>query len=112
LKYVKNFLEALNSERGDIIVSNPPYVSEDEYVVLDPSVKDYEPKIALVAPNDGLFFYQEFAKHLSEILKPRGTLWLEISYNQGAKIKEIFKPVYVDILKDLGQHDRFAKIEY
>lgn len=104
-----DLFEPFIGEKADLIVSNPPYVSESEYETLDKSVKNYEPKIALVAPNDGLYFYQKFASQFPEYIHPLGALWLEIGYNQAAKIKQIFK--YPKIFKDLAGHDRFVRAE-
>jgi protein-(glutamine-N5) methyltransferase, release factor-specific len=96
-------------EKADIIISNPPYISPEEYETLDPSVKDYDPKMALVAEDEGLYFYKQFATKSPYFLNPHGLLWLEIGYNQGAKVKEIFKNC--KILKDLSGHDRFLRAE-
>ncbi len=54
----------------DLIVSNPPYISEEEYQTLAPEVAQWEDKQALVAPNDGLEFYQRIAYEAARFLCP------------------------------------------
>ncbi len=54
----------------DLIVSNPPYISEEEYQSLAPEVAQWEDKLALVAPNEGLEFYQRLAYEAARFLCP------------------------------------------
>jgi len=56
-----------NIGKANLIVSNPPYISQDDPLV-EPSVKRYEPKTALYADNQGLAFYQEMAKHYLDLV--------------------------------------------
>lgn len=65
----------------DIIVSNPPYVSEDEYAGLADGVRLYEPKAALLA-GDGLKFYRIIAAESIKHINPGGALVLEIGAGQ------------------------------
>lgn len=53
----------------DLIVSNPPYVTKAEYGVLDPSVRDWEDRNALVAEQQGLAFYEHIASHAHQYLR-------------------------------------------
>ncbi len=64
----KDFFAQLKNEFGeaDIIVANPPYVTEDEWLHLDISVKNYEPKLALTAPEEGLFVGKQIVKFVVE----------------------------------------------
>lgn len=62
----------------DFIVSNPPYISEQCFGSLPPSVKDFEPKEALIAADDGLEFYRIIAKKARNIIKSGGRIYLEI----------------------------------
>ena len=88
----------------DIIVSNPPYITEKEYEGLQLSVKEYEPKIALVGGADGLKYYRELQSNLSK-LSAIGLLAFEIGTGQGGDLFEIFKGGEVE--KDWASHDRF-----
>lgn len=92
----------------DIIVSNPPYVSEDEYKNLEPELM-FEPKTALTASNNGLFFYQKIAEEGSIYLNPGGMIFLELNSNCRQQVNEIFaKEGFVDIkvLKDYSNQPR------
>ncbi len=94
----------------DLIACNPPYVSAPEYEALDRNVKDYEPRIALYAGQDGLDVYRRIVEKVREFLKPDGILLLEIGYQQGPAVRElleqtgVFAPIRID--KDLQGHDR------
>jgi len=92
----------------DIIVSNPPYVEDN-----DPCLKArgvcYEPKMALASGADGLNAIRTIISDAKNYLKPDGTLYLEHGFNQAKKVQEIFEEKsYQNIhsLKDLSQHDR------
>ncbi|NIM78913.1 MAG: peptide chain release factor N(5)-glutamine methyltransferase [Candidatus Aminicenantes bacterium] len=74
----------------DMIVSNPPYVPEGEWQKLEPSVRDYEPKIALVGGEDGLEVIRPIVEKAPQFLKPQGKLLLEIGYNLYEPVKQIF----------------------
>ncbi len=78
--YESDLLEAVAGESFDMIVSNPPYVAEDE--VLDPQVRDYEPASALFAGAVGLDVYRRLIPQAQAALKPGGWLLLEIGHGQ------------------------------
>jgi len=90
ITFVKSDLfSALGQERFDAIVSNPPYVSQREYRHLAQDVRQ-EPKEALVAPENGLYFYRRFSMSSARFLKPGGMLLLEIGDTQDKEIRKIF----------------------
>lgn len=66
----------------DIIVCNPPYIAEKDYEELPAGVKDYEPKIALLAGKSGLEFYEKLIFQAPDYLKKNGWLLLEIGAKQ------------------------------
>jgi release factor glutamine methyltransferase len=66
-----------DGEKFDVIVSNPPYISEIEYSTLAPEVK-LEPKTALTANNDGYAFYESIAREAKRYLADGGVLIFEI----------------------------------
>ncbi len=105
-------IEGLDKARFDLIVSNPPYVSEPEYAGLDKNVRDYEPKDALLAGKDGLDVYRRILQRVGDFLKPDGALMLEIGYAQGPAVKELLEQtgLFTDIRieKDPARNDRIA----
>ena len=75
-----DLLEAVAGESFDMIVSNPPYVAENE--ILEPQVRDYEPTSALFAGATGLDVYERLIPQAQAALKPGGWLLLEIGHGQ------------------------------
>ncbi len=109
-----DLLEPFEGERADFVVSNPPYISQEEYESLEAEVKHYEPRLSLVAKQSGFDFYHRYANDLKKHLKPHAKAWFEIGYNQGKKIKEIFKNQGFDkayFEKDYSSNDRFFFLE-
>jgi len=102
----------LDVDKFDLIVCNPPYVSAAEFEKLDKSVKDYEPKLALFAGDDGLDVYRRIIDEAERFLRPDGTIMLEIGYKQGRAIKELFEKTgaydEIKIEKDLHENDRIV----
>jgi release factor glutamine methyltransferase len=75
----------------DLIVSNPPYISEEEWETLPRDVRDYEPREALYGGPDGLDFYRLLAAEAPQFLKPGGMLVLEIGAAQGKAVLELLE---------------------
>ncbi len=75
----------------DIIVSNPPYIPEDEYEELPAGVKDYEPRIALWAGKNGLEFYEKLIDQAPGYLKKNGWLLLEIGAKQEKEVRGLLE---------------------
>ena len=73
----------------DMIISNPPYITEAEMETLDRSVKDFEPHLALCGGKDGLDFYHAIARNFSQALKNGGYLCFEFGRGQGDAVCEI-----------------------
>lgn len=86
---VGDWLKGLSS-KFDIIVTNPPYVSADEYRALAPEITDWEPKQALTPSVDGLQAFRDIAKDVAAHLNPDGRLIVEIGVNQLASASAIF----------------------
>jgi release factor glutamine methyltransferase len=103
----------LSQQKYDLIVSNPPYISEDVWKTLDCNVKEWEDKKALVAENHGLALIEQILKearsHLKNNSHIENNMWIEIGYNQGPPVVELFKKYdyrNVKILQDYQGHDR------
>ena len=96
----------------DIIISNPPYVTESERAALSPNVLLYEPAEALFVPDDDpLLFYRHIAQLGQKLLRPGGKLYFEINQAFGQETACLLQEQgYTDIRigKDLSGNDRFA----
>jgi len=75
----------------DAIVCNPPYIPTRDLVNLDPSVRDYEPILALDGGPDGLYVIRAIASNWASMLKPAGNLALECGIGQAAAVCEIME---------------------
>lgn len=88
-------LDILNDticNKYDIVVSNPPYVSKQDYEVLPKEIKNYEPKDALTDMDDGLKFYRRFAEIGKQIVNQDGYMVIELGGDAHAqKIKQLFE---------------------
>ncbi len=111
IKFIRSdlFENIDGGEEFDMIVSNPPYVTDDEYENLMPEVRDHEPKLALTAGREGLDIYKRLIPAAFDYLKDGGTLALEIGCSQADAVKEIlsgcgFKDIRVT--KDLAGLNR------
>jgi release factor glutamine methyltransferase len=102
----------LDVEQFDLIVCNPPYVSAAEYETLDKNVKDYEPRIALFAGDDGLDIYRKIIAKADQYLKPQAVLMLEIGYAQGLAVRKLLEQTgafgEIKIEKDVHDNDRIV----
>lgn len=95
----------------DIIVSNPPYVSEADWQKLEPGVRDFEPRQALVADNHGLAALEAIVRRGRGFLKKDGWLMLEIGYNQEIDVRAMMEMSgyeKIDFYKDLNDISRVA----
>lgn len=93
----------------DIVISNPPYILQEEFDTLPIEVKNFEPYIALNGGKDGLTFYRRLFQISKNILKTDGIIGFEISYNRGEKIKQLaenYSFTNVEIVKDLNGFER------
>lgn len=105
-------IAGLDNTQFDLIVSNPPYVSDGEYDKLDKNVKDYEPRLALQAGIEGLDVYERILQKVGDFLKPDGALMMEIGYAQGPAIRKMLEATalfkHIAIEKDYANNDRIA----
>lgn len=96
----------------DLIVSNPPYISDAEMAELSREVFDHDPHIALTPGGDGLGPYREIATQALAHLNPLGHLMVEIGWQQGLAVKQLFQKaglVDVRILPDMDGRDRVVQ---
>jgi len=105
--------EALRELDGtvDVVVSNPPYVAEDERELMDPEVRDHDPEPALFAGDDGLDVIRVVERRARELLKPGGLVVIEHSDRQGERVPVLLRDSgWTDVAdhRDLTGRDRFA----
>ena len=96
-------------EKFDVIMSNPPYISEKAYSELSDEVRSSDPKIALLGGEDGLSAYRLILAQAPRFLKSGGMIIFEIGFDQGVSVSDLchsagFDPIKVR--KDLAGHDR------
>ena len=100
--------------KADLVAVNPPYVSRNEYDSLDPSVRDFEPEMALVGGGRGTEFFERLASELPPFLNPGAQLFLEIGATQGQAVQNIFSsPIWRkrELHSDWSGKDRFFFLE-
>lgn len=100
-------------KRFDVIISNPPYIPEDEKFILDKNVTAYEPHLALfVSENDSLIFYRKILFFAENHLNQNGRIFLETHENLAKETATLFieKNYTVEIKKDMQGKDRMLII--
>ncbi len=102
-------------QQFDLIVSNPPYIKEEDIGELDPDVRLHEPHLALNGGADGLDVIRRLVEEAPNWLKPGGWLLFEIGEDQGDACRQLLNAngsfENVQIIKDLSKHDRVAKAQ-
>lgn len=109
-----NFLESdvfsNISDRYDVIISNPPYISYDDNEIMD-VVKNNEPHLALYAPDNGLYFYDKIIGESKKYLNDRFIMAFEMGYKQGTDIVDIINKYYdninISVEKDYSEKTRY-----
>ena len=108
----KDILKDKINKKYDFIISNPPYIKEDEYT--SPETK-YEPSIALYAKDNGLEFYKRILTISKDMLNPNGIIIFEIGNTQQEDIKKLALNIYpkasITTEQDFNHYDRFMFIE-
>ena len=103
------------SEKYDIIVSNPPYISREDESEVGLNVLHSEPHLALFADEDGLAIYRKIAEDAKDYLKDGGKIYLEIGYKQGQSVLELFRKHLpeqrVRTFKDQFGQDRMVVVD-
>ena len=103
------------SEKYDIIVSNPPYISREDESEVGLNVLHSEPHLALFADEDGLAIYRRIAEDAKDYLTDGGKIYLEIGYRQGQSVPALFRKHLpekrVRTLKDQFGQDRMVVVD-
>lgn len=93
----------------DIIVSNPPYIDEEEMSALESNVVDFEPHLALYGGEDGLEYYRKIIQGSIDFLGQSGILAFEIGFNQASSVSTIMESYgfeNIEVLQDYSGKDR------
>ena len=99
------------SGKFNVIVSNPPYIKTADVETLEPTVKSFEPKLALDGHEDGLYFYREIASCAPKFLTGNGILWLEIGKGQASAVKKLLTKNFKNI-KLIKDYNKITRIVY
>jgi len=83
--------EFVSKTNFHLVVSNPPYVSQDEFKTLQKEILDYEPDFAVTDFADGLTFYKKIIPLGNKILSPAGNLFFEVGAGQASSVEKIFE---------------------
>ncbi len=114
-RHIDLFKASEEPSKYDVIVSNPPYVTDGEKGLMHQNVLDYEPHNALFVPDqDPLLFFAKIAELALIDLKPNGHLYFEINEQFGQEISELLSSKgYVNLVlkKDLNGKDRMIKAQ-
>lgn len=98
-----NLFEPVKNEKFDIIVSNPPYIAEDDKNVME-DVRKYEPHSALFAENNGMYFYENISSTAESFLNNKGVLVFEAGAGQADKISGLLRNTTLKSHKVISDH--------
>ncbi len=109
-----DILTKIPKTKFDIICSNPPYISIEDYNKLEPELLEYEPSISLTDSSDGLTFYRRYTEIFPKILNINSYFYLELGYGQYLSVKEIFSVTKcnLDVSNDLNGIERILRGSY
>lgn len=97
-------------KKFNMIVSNPPYIPETEWGELDPTVRDYEPRAALVADEDGMAVIRRITAKAKDYLKPGGKLLMEIGYNQKQRVSSLLKEAEFSNIEFFNDYSHIPRV--
>lgn len=106
-----DLLTPVAGERFVAVIANPPYLSAAEFEALDGSVRDWEPREALVGGEDGLSPYRRLVEQAAGVLAEGGLLALEVDCSRAAEVAALAQAAgwrHVAVTKDLYGRDRFV----
>jgi len=99
----------------DLIVSNPPYITDEAMRALAPEVIQYDPRQALAGGADGLTAYRDILNSAQDFLAIGGYLVFEIGYDQGASVSRLMRQAgfaNIKVTQDLASHDRIVEGQF
>ncbi len=97
-------------QKADVVVSNPPYIPDEEIMELSTVVKDWEPTLAISGGADGLLYYRKIVEQLPDVIRYPGLIAFEIGHGQGKDVKSMlenrFPKAEVQIEYDMNGKER------
>ncbi|KQL36972.1 peptide chain release factor N(5)-glutamine methyltransferase [Psychrobacillus sp. FJAT-21963] len=107
-----DLLAPIANQKWDIILSNPPYIGQQEAESLSDTVIEYEPHLALFAEEDGLQLYRKMAEQLPTMMNIPSLIGFEIGYEQGTAVQKMLQKAFpnatVEVVKDINKKNRFV----
>ncbi len=110
-----DLLSPFKDDAFDIIVSNPPYISETEFETLEPGLREHEPVLSLLAGSDGLRIIRDIVSESPYKLRDGGWCLLEIGAGQSERVRELFYERgfrEITALRDLSQRERVIRAQW
>lgn len=107
--FQSNWFDALDGQKFALIVANPPYIGEDEKPQMNSEALDFDPPLALFAPENGLQPYRLISNEAPRHLHSGGWLMFEIGYSQANAVASLLKAngfEHIEVMKDLSGLDR------
>lgn len=107
--------EYMPGSRADVVLSNPPYIAEIDWMTLQPEVRCFEPRLALAGGHDGMDLHRRLLQQAPAYLKPGGVLLMEVGLGQAASVCRLAEEggwfrTY-DVLRDDSEIDRVVCLE-
>lgn len=103
-------LESILTNPYDCIVSNPPYVSMNEWEKLQPEIRKYEPREALTDNADGLSFYKQLISISRRLLKPGGLFIVEVGYGQSSRVELLLQSEGYESIRSISDLQRIPRV--
>ena len=108
-------LKPFSDAKFDIIVSNPPYIAQEELHALEPEVREYEPRTALISGPDGLNVIRDIISDAPRVLKEGGVCLIEIGEGQSERVIELFREngfTEIRAIRDLNGIERVVSAKW